>query len=885
METMKSRRLLYRSAVVVLGVVLTLGLVLGAVLLVNLNKPLPWHGGEQIMEADGVVEVVRDANGIPSIYATTDEDLFRAQGYVHAQDRFFEMDYRRHMTGGRLSELLGDAEAATQADIVIRSMGWRRLAEEEWDLITDESRTFYTAYAEGVNAYIADRSPSDLALEYTVLGLSHPIGDIEPWTGIDSLAWLKAMAWDLKNNLDEETARVTAYASLGDVALVEELSPSFESTGHTPIIPSTDGANLTDAEEYPRSTPLEIPEIGEGAGTSADEADIDADAIGQGVMDAQEALDTMPIMLGRGPMVGSNSFVVGGEHTDSGLPIIANDPHLTISYPSVWYQVGLHCVEITPDCTYDATGFSFAGMPGLIIGRNTDLAWGLTNLGGDVTDFVIEKNTGETTYERDGEDVEYEIRTETINVAGAESFDIEVRVSVHGPVISDLLLDDETTGALPTAPGDFSVALEWTALKPGRTGDAIFAINRAATPDDVAAAAANFEVPAQNILYATAEGDFGYQAPGRFPIRPTLAEADGDLESVHMPENLGADGRWPRPGWDSAYDWQGYYAPEDMPALLNPGEGFIVAANQQVTPSDLGPYLGSYSDGGYRSEAIRTEIEDRLESGEPFTLTDAEQIMLADQSPFGLELGEYATAVDVEDERLGDAQAILRDWLERGAHTDVDEAGAAIMAATYAHLLDRTIALHIDGFSATNATNYLIALANIDASSTWWDNPLTDQVEDRDDAMRDALAAMDEDLTGQMGEDMSQWRWGDIHVETPTHSVLGGDDIPGPVRSYFNGDPLGVPGGSAIPNAMGFSPAVTEGSVSYEVTAGPSMRMVVDLSDPDRASWIISSGSSGHPRSARINDQFEMWANGEYLPWAFTPEAVRARGETTMMLR
>lgn len=903
MSSSQSRPFLKKAGSVCLAIIVVLVTVGGGFLMKKLNEPLPYHGGEHVIEgADGTIEIVRDSYGIPNIYATTDEDLFRAQGYIHAQDRFFEMDYRRHMTGGRLSELVGDAEEAKQADIVIRSMGWRKLAEEEWDLLSDESRAYYEAYADGVNAYIADRSPSELGLEYTVLSLSVPVADIEPWTGIDSLAWLKAMAWDLMNNMSEETARVVAYASLGDTAKVEELYPAFDTTGHDPILPEGSSAQLHERDSYPIANAIDSEEAVRGDASSDDAkssgnasegdenegmtegAASDEEKVFAAVTDAQASLDTMPIMLGRGDGVGSNSFVIGGEHTESGMPILSNDPHLTISYPSVWYQVGLHCVTITDDCTYDATGFSFAGMPGLIIGRNSDLAWGLTNLGGDVVDFVIEKNTGETTYERDGEEVEYEIRTETINVAGGDSFDIEVRESVHGPIVSDLLLSDDKAAELPGAPGEFSVALEWTALKPGTTGDAIFAINRAKNAEDVAAAAAIFEVPAQNIVFTTSDGHFGYQAPGRFPIRPTITEADGDLEAPQI-ENLGADGRWPRPGWDSSYDWQGYYGAEDMPASLDPGEGFIVAANQQVTASAEGPYLGSYADGGFRSQQMREAIEADIEAGTPITVDMAHDYMMLDQSPFGLELAEHVIAVETGSERIAETQEILSAWLEEGAHAGIDEGGALIMASVYSHLLDQTLAQQIEGFSSLNSTNYLVFFAGLDEDSEWWDNPATDQVETRDEAMLAALEAMDHDLSEQLGDDMSEWAWGKLHVETPTHSVMGGEAIPGIVRNYFNGDPLPIPGNNSIPNANGHSPVVDEnGLVDYEVTTGPSMRVVVDMSDLDEAIWIISSGASGHPRSHNVDSQFEMWANGESLPWRFSEESVKEAGYETMTI-
>ncbi|MGO1562167.1 MAG: penicillin acylase family protein, partial [Actinomycetaceae bacterium] len=182
-----------------LAVLLVLGVALAGVITFLVRRPLPDHGGEQVLPGLAAdVEVIRDDLGVPHIYASSDTDLMAALGYVHAQDRFFEMDYRRHVTAGRLSELVGDVPEAVEADSVVRTLGWRRVAEEEWDLLGEEAQSLYEAYADGVNAYISDREASRLGLEYTVLSLQVDVGDIEPWTPVDSLAWLKAMAWDLR---------------------------------------------------------------------------------------------------------------------------------------------------------------------------------------------------------------------------------------------------------------------------------------------------------------------------------------------------------------------------------------------------------------------------------------------------------------------------------------------------------------------------------------------------------------------------------------------------------------------------------------------------------------------------------------------------------------
>ncbi|MDO5724161.1 MAG: penicillin acylase family protein, partial [Flaviflexus sp.] len=677
----------------------------------------------------------------------------------------------------------------------------------------------------------------------------------------------------------EETARVRAYAAIGDAERVEELFPAFDYAAHEPILIGEEGTNLLPREAYPQGAPLPLPEfhvtttadpartterpgasgeIGVARGGGAELA-VAAEALNR----AKAALDGLPELLGRGPSVGSNSFVVAGHNTASGRPLLANDPHLTISYPSVWHQVGLHCAG---ECTLDVAGFSFAGMPGVVIGRNADIAWGLTNLGGDVTDFVVEKNLDAEHYERDGEAVAYKVRTETFEVAGSEPFTRDIRHSVHGPIISDLLLDDAQAAILPGAPDDLSVALEWTALRPGESARAVMALNRAATPQDIAEAAALFEVPAQNIVFATRDGHIGYQAPGRFPIRPTLTEADQSTRAQVGPD-LGADGRWPRPGWDSAYDWQGYWASEDMPASLDPPAGFIVAANQSVTEDDLGPYLGSGHDAGFRATQIFEEITDRLEDGGKISVADAEEIMLADESPFGKLLGPYVIAAPASSTESTRAQEVLEDWVARGAPAGTDEPGMTIMSATYAHLLDRMFTARIDGFHPTNSSSYLQAIAGLAEDSPWWDDPDTPEVEGRGEMMAIALDAAVADLHSQLGGPPASWRWGLLHRETPTHDILGGPGVPGPIRNYFNGLPRQVPGGSSIPNAMGFSPALVDGHVDFEVGPGPSMRMVVDMGGTDR--WIVSSGVSGHPASPHMDDQLDMWATGRTLEWTF----------------
>ena len=565
---------------VVVGLVL-LQLLTAIAAAVVVRRPLPQTSGEVTVPGlEARVEVLRDEHGIPQVWADTDADLMRAQGYVHAQERFFEMDLRRHITAGRLSELFG--EETVETDKFIRTMGWRRVAEQELVLVEADTREALEAYAEGVNAWLAERSPSQMAVEYSILGLTGVDVDPEKWTPVDSLAWLKAMAWDLRGNMDEEIDRVLLSLDLTE-AQIAELHPEYDAAQRPPIVRGGgvvdgvyDAAASGNSTRLPRR-PAYAPEV------------VDA------LVDVKKAVRAMPELMGRGDGIGSNSWVVDGEHSSTGKPLLANDPHLGISQPGIWMQMGLHCRRTSADCTIDTAGFTFSGVPGVIIGHNADIAWGFTNLGPDVTDLFLEQTEGDDRWIRDGESVPMKVRRETIEVAGGDDIDLRIRETDHGPLISDVSTDFARVGANAHTdePGErgngYAVALRWTALDPAPTADAILKLNRARNWSEFRTAASSFAVPAQNLVYADTEGHIGYQAPGRVPIRKP-----------------GNDGTMPVEGWVSANDWTGDYIPfEGLSNVLDPDEGFIVTANQAVVDDDY-PYLLTKDwDAGYRSTRIR----------------------------------------------------------------------------------------------------------------------------------------------------------------------------------------------------------------------------------------------------------------------------------------
>ncbi|GIG38706.1 penicillin amidase [Cellulomonas phragmiteti] len=836
-----------RAVLVVLAVVVVLALLVTTLVgTLVVRRPLPDVQGTQTLAGLGAeVEVTRDARGVPTIVAATSSDLFMAQGYVAAQDRFFEMDYRRHVTSGRLAELVGADETAVAADKVVRTLGWRRVAEQEWDLLAPETRQYLQAYADGVNAYLEDRDPGAIAMEYTVLGLRVPQKAPEAWDPVDSLAWLKAMAWDLRANYDRELSRAMTYRFVQDVARVEELFPPYPQDRNLPIV-TGDGV-ATDV--VPTS--------------SAAELDLSGEALQDALASADRALAAVPHLVGDGDGIGSNSWVVAGEHTASGSPILANDPHLGISAPGIWSQVGLRCAEVSPECPFDASGFSLAGLPGVLIGHNGSLAWGLTNMGADVTDFFLERvEDGQAVV--DGERIPLEVRTETVEVAGAADVELEIRSTRHGPIVSDVIdLPDVKRAPVPEdAPGlRFEVALSWTALTPGRTGDAVFAMMTAQDADDVAAAAAIFDVPAQNIVFATTDGHIGYQAPGRIPVRGAVA---GPVPS---------DGTWPRPGWDSRYDWQGWVDPADMPRVLDPAEGFVVAANQAVTPVGVGPFLAEDFDYGYRSQRIRDLLTERIASGAPLDVAATAELQTDEHSPYAQALVPALLEVDLDDPFDRAGQDLLRDW----DHVmDADSAAAMYFAAVWASVLELTFADDLpDGHAPTGDSRWVEVIRGMleNPTSAWWDDRSTPGVvEGRDDVLARALVSARTQLTAQISSRTDDWAWGLLHTAAPRHPVLGGDGVPAVLHRLVNSVPQQVGGGSAVVSATGWDASTG----SYEVTSAPSMRMVVDLGDLDSSTWVNLTGTSGHPASKHYDDQFEAWAQGRQFPWPFSEAAVRA---------
>ncbi|MDT3400155.1 penicillin acylase family protein [Streptomyces sp. B1866] len=856
-------------------------------------------GSLQLAGLKNPVQVKRDGQGVPQIYADTPEDLFRAQGYVQAQDRFWEMDVRRHLTGGRMSEMFGSDYVKN--DAFLRTLGWHEVARREYDTkLSDTTKRYLRAYADGVNAYLKDHHGKELSVEYAALEFRH---DYTPpkWTPVDSVAWLKAMAWDLRSNMREEINRALAAARLSRKQ-IDQLYPPYPYARNKPVV-QNGAVNTITGEFDPKGSP---------AGASAGGSGLPG--AGQGVRSQlaslAENLDGMPTPLGpSGSGIGSNSWVVSGKYTATGKPLLANDPHLAPQLPSVWYQMGLHCTDVTDSCPFDVAGFTFAGMPGVVIGHNRDIAWGMTNMGADVTDLYLEKVTADR-YLYHGKQVRFTTREETIKVAGGRSRRITVRTTNNGPIVSDrfdVLRDvGESAPVGDVAPdrGDgYAVALRWTALEPSRTMDAVFGLN---TAKDFAAfrkAARDFAVPSQNLLYADTKGNIGYQAPGRIPRRGK------------------GDGRYPAPGWDPAYRWTGYVPQDALPWEYNPSRGYIVTANQAVVDQRRYPYLLT-EDWGYgaRSKRITDLIESKIKDGGKISTDDMQSMQMDNASEAARLLTPYLLDITVKDDFVREAQQLLKDW---DYSQDSDSAAAAYFNAVWRNTLLLAFGnklpkeLRVEGeclrvrpaddsgpvddlegdsrlvtecgerspqaAQPDGGDRWIEVVRGLlkDPRSSWWKASATTTdraTKTRDQLLARAMKAARAELTAKLGKDIDSWSWGRLHRMTLRNQTLGTDG-PGVVRWLLNRGPWNLSGGEAAVNATGWNAAG-----GYGVSWVPSMRMVVNLQDLDKSRWINLAGASGHAFHAHYTDQTRKWAKGELLPWAFSERAVDAATDDKLAL-
>lgn len=803
-------------------------------------KSFPQIDGEiQLEGLDAQVDIYRDEMGIPHIYATTQHDLFFAQGYVHAQDRFWQMDVSRHIGSGRTAEMFGTPSLSN--DLVLRTMGWARIAEEELKLLSPDALAKLQAYSDGVNKYLAEHTGDEASLEYSILPLLSPDYQPEPWTPLHSLTWGKAMAWDLgKSRLSSEIQQSILLKTFTPEQL-NDLFPPYPS--ENPYI--VNDFTLKESSQLPEVDLSQSYEI---------ETLLSSIAGKQNILDSLMGPDS--------DNIGSNSWVISGELTATGMPMLANDMHLSQQIPSIWYQVSLHCFPVSEQCPLDVTGFSFPGVPGIIAGHNQRIAWGFTNVGPDVIDLYIEKINPENPnqYEVNGEWVDMILVEESIKVARQdEPLKLIVRYTRNGPVMSDThpSLKQQSDDDEPTftdkagieLPATYAVSMRWTALEPASMFEAIFGINKAGNWDEFRKAAQAFVVPAQNMVYADVDGNIGYQTPGWIPIR-----------------NSGHDGRLPVPGWTDDYLWQGYIPFDELPRTFNPQVGFVVTANNAIIGPEY-PYLITTDFArGYRARRITDMIEN---APAPITV-DYIKLMHGDNKDLSAEfLVPALMQVDLGDSHLDEVRSLFTTW---DYQLNMDSAPAALYNSFIYHLLARGFRDDLpEDYWPGGGSRWTLVIKNLmeQPNSPWWDDKSTaGTVETFEDILRLAFGDAVSELEKRFGTDTSNWNWGDMHSLNLTHSTLNAIPV---VNSLFNRGPFPSGGGSIIINATGWDASMSLPD-AYTIDSYPSERVIYDLSDFSNSIAIHTTGQSGHAYHPHYVDMTPLWANIEYYPMLWSDQ-------------
>jgi penicillin amidase len=826
---------------------------------------LAWFTGRALPQTSGTlavpglerpVTVVRDIAGIAHIRAETVHDLFMAQGFVHAQERMWQMEVWRHISAGRLAEMFGDSELDT--DRFIRTLGWRQATERDVAAMAPEARAVVDAYADGVNAWL-DQERDSLGLAFLVTGTKP-----EPWTALDSIGWQKAQAWNLGSNMREELFRFLADARLGDPARTDELFPPYPD-GAPVIVPGPiDGADSGNtADAAPPAIRHETPEAQATGWRSI--ADL------SGSIGRIAGLDLGEGMVGMHG-VGSNNWVVAPGLTTTGGALLANDPHLGISMPSIWYVNGLHCAPVTDACPYDVAGVSFPGVPAVVLGHNARIAWGATNAGPDTQDLFVEQADPDdpSRYLFDGESRPFETRTEQIRVKGAaEPVVQEVRQTAHGPILNDV---EERLADAPL------MSLRWTATaEPDRTFEAILGLNTAGSFDEFRESLALYGTPSQNFVYADVDGHIGYQLPGSVPLR------DGDPTGLR-----------PRPGADGTHEWTGNIPFDELPSQLDPEAGTIVTANNAIVDASYPYYVADRWDPGFRAEQAADGLLARGEDG--LTLDDMTELQVDTAMGRARNAAIWLIAAEPTTD---DGRIVLDRILEWNGSCEVESLGCAAWSMfeyrLHRDVFDDDLGSLARDYVGTPPAQMVIDALFDDPEASWWDDASTPSQETSPEIVARALDEAGLSLATWYGAPTT-WTWARLHTAAFQEATVGSSGI-GPLEWYFNDGPHPVAGAyGALDNTYyRFSRAYPDPldpdyvpigpDRVFDVTNLPSMRFAIDMTNLDGARIVITTGQSGNPFDRHYNDMIGPWLSGETLPLPFTQAAIDEAAAQTLVLQ
>ena len=821
--------------------------------------PLPQTAGA--IDVDGLqaqVEILRDDWGVPHLYASNMHDLFFAQGFTHAQDRWWQMEFSRHIGRGSIQELTGKNDSLLGTDVFIRTVGWLQAAQRDYEVLTEETRSYLQAFADGVNAYILNRPADDLALEYRLLGVTGVNIAIEPWSPLDSIVWGKVMAWNLTDSYSYDLARAELIDHLGQ-EMYEDYHPPFP-FGQKPTI------------VQPEDLPLTAESL-----STARAGSLAAMVVPSNRNVAGNVKPGSWISFGSDLGIGSNNWVATGTMTASGGALLANDPHLGIQMPSIWYEIGLHCYPVTDDCPLDVTGFALPAAPGVIIGHNASIAWGVTNVGADIQDlYAIQLNPDNPLqYQWNGEWRDITVREETIRFGDSEEpITIQVRDTHLGPIINDNQIDPDTGELLDFNSAD-PLVLRWTGHDAGTLFKSVMMLNLASDWGEFREALKYWTLPAQNFVYADVRGNIGYQMPGSIPIRPG-----------HR------DGLLPATAYTDDDVWQGYIPFDSLPRIYNPERDYIATANQPVVPlefyeqlaAELGEenyYIFSYDwSYGYRGQRIVDMLQGiKPHSADSFRVIQGDNLNINAQ-----EVLPYLTELAFEQQASAEARDFLSTW---DFQNSIDSAQAGLYAQFSVRLLDNLFNDQLpEDLPASPGDLLPAALLMQDPMNTWWDDARTSDVaETRDDIIRRSFDEAVQAMVDRFGSSPADWRWGAMHTATFVSNPLGlsGIDL---IEDMVNRGPVETSGGSEIVNATGWGIdyGADDEDTTFQVGSLPSMRMIVDLSDFGKSRTMHTTGQSGHPFSEHYDDMIDAWRYFDYHPMLWTRGQVENAADERLVL-
>ncbi len=815
MNTSPLRRRVARIA----ALVVALALMAAVATWLWLRRSLPAYAGEVV--APGLrapLQIVRDRSAIPHVFAESEVDAYFGLGYAHAQDRLFQLELNRRVATGTLAALVG--EDALELDRLFRTLDLAHVAEQVVAQLDDDTRAVLDAYARGVNAWLAEVPV--LPPEFQLLRCRPA-----PFTPRDAALFVKLLAWQLSGNWSEELWRLRLSARLSPAQLAEFLPPQ---PGDAPL-PFAQLLHTYQALELGPAQPH----------TRALSA-------------AAEALAHLAPSR-HGEAVGSNNWAVDGTRSESGKPLLANDPHLALSAPSQWYFAHLEAPGLS------VIGATLPALPGVILGHNGKVAWAFTNTHPDSEDVFVERLApGDAEHYLTPEGPRsFTRRRELIEVRGAPAVEHWVRSTRHGPVISDV--SPEAKGLLPAG---YVLALSWVGL---RADDETLAFPlRAGRARDAAAlreAARSFHNPSQNLVYADVAGAIGFVAAGRVPRRGPNNDLRGLL---------------PAPGWLAAYDWTGLVPFDALPQVQRPDTGRIVTANQNVTPPGYPEWIGADWGPPYRHDRITGLLDgERAHTLESFAAIQADQhsAIAARLTPALLRaLG------DPRDDAEREVVAELSGW-DHGMRAD---ARAPLLFAAWQRAFSR--AVYADELGELFADEpagrpeFLEAvLADRDGQGRWCDRSDTPAREDCAALARGALHEALAYVQQRLGSDRASWTWGAAHPSIAAHPVLGGVPVLGgwfDLRTPRGGDGSTVDVGSYL---------VGDAETAFENDWGPGFRALYDLSNLERSRAILNTGQSGNVLSPHYRDMNAAWARGEYVPLRTARAKIEEDALGTLTLR